>query len=623
MPFPQPSFPSNGRGSIARFWIVYWLWFFLLLPWMLVRQLLVSGYQLAGALVTWNRRIALLDGSLEIQNMSGASALIATVLFGERFACTRYRDVLVDPGPLFGRRVLERWLSKGPPIRAIVATHGHEEHIGNVAFASRLTGVPVFGSAATLAAIAGPENISVPRKLLMGQPEAGPLTDCRLLGEELSTPDAVLRALPSEGHCKGHASLYDPEHRILFAGDSFLHTVFTAPNRDVSAADWIATLRLYQSLDVATLIGSHGCVFSSDQAIPTVPFVVRRRSPNEMIARKLDFTVWAAAVVAEGERRGLPYSAIEACLFPWQRSWSWGNWFGDESWRLFSAGEFSRTHFVRSLSRTPQAVPHRFPRFEALRARIGGAIERDKELLRIHLLALHPTNVLGIVLGIALSLGPSALFARSDRPGLPWLQALIGLPMLVAGRRWGQIGMLFGWWVVVWATLGGAVTRQMALSMSRADPEPFWKSLRFCCRPALAFPSALASLCFFFLLLSQRSLLFLVPILPVWLYAGFVYGPLVTERVPLSTALAIAHSRIHNFRRLMRLQARFLFSFSLTTGLIYLAALLGSLALAGVLGTVDAIAPIVVLCGYALGYTTANLKSLQLFLYLKLGEAGR
>ena len=38
----------------------------------------------------------------------------------------------------------------------------------------------------------------------------------------------------------------------------------------------------------------------------------------------------------------------------------------DESGRLFSAGEFSRTFFVRSLSRTPDRVPARFPPFVRL-----------------------------------------------------------------------------------------------------------------------------------------------------------------------------------------------------------------------------------------------------------------
>jgi hydroxyacylglutathione hydrolase len=404
MPFPEAVFPANDPRSIARFWFRYWLWFFALLPWMLVRQIAVSAYQLLGALATWNRRVTLVERELELQHMTSLGSLVATTLFGERFVCSRYHDVLIDPGPRFGRRVLRRWLESGGPVAAIATTHCHEEHIGNAAFASHLAGAPVWGTATTLAAIASPEAVSAPRRLLMGQPEPDPASQMRPLGGQLCTPGARLRVLSSDGHCKGHASLYDPERRLLFAGDSFLETVFTAPNRDVSAADWIATLRLYRSIDVATMVGSHGFVFTSDPSINHHPMVVRRRDPNVMIARKLDFTLWAAAAVAEGERRGLPYSVIEACLFPWQRPWSWRNWFADESWRLFTAGEFSRTHFVRSLSKTPGRVPHRFPRLERFRAAVVAAIGRRREILRVHILALHPANVLSILAGIAASL---------------------------------------------------------------------------------------------------------------------------------------------------------------------------------------------------------------------------
>ena len=164
---------------------------------------------------------------------------------------------------------------------------------------------------------------------------------------------------------RGHASLFlDRVRGILFAGDSFLHTIFTSPNKDVNGEEWIATLERYEALEIKTMVGTHGTVYSVDPNVARQAFVVERTAPSDMIRDKLMFMRWARDVVAEGERRLLPYSVIEACLFPWQRSWSWQNWFTDESGRLFSGGEFSRTHFVRSLFvRTPEMVPPRFPLF--------------------------------------------------------------------------------------------------------------------------------------------------------------------------------------------------------------------------------------------------------------------
>lgn len=366
---PAPNdvpFPSNNRGAIARFWLSYWFWFFALLPWMLLRQLGISFLDLLGAVWTWNRRIDFGDG-LSLIFMNNLRSLAVTTVFGERFATIQFHDVLIDPGPVFGRRRLRKHLkAHGHEIAAIVATHSHEEHIGSAPLSREMTAAPIFGTAITLAAVSQPERLSTPRRVFIGQPEPMPAEGLELLGKKLETERVALDVIESPGHCDGHASLFEPKRGVLFAGDSFLHAVFTCPNADVSGAEWIQTLEDYAQLPIRTMIGTHGNVFSIDEEIPDVPFLVSRESPLELIGDKLSFLRWARDVVAEGERRGLPYSVIEACLFPWQHWWSWSTWFRDEGSRLFSAGEFSRTHFVRSLSATPERVPPRFPPFARL-----------------------------------------------------------------------------------------------------------------------------------------------------------------------------------------------------------------------------------------------------------------
>lgn len=369
---PLPSiddrlFPRNSRAAIVWFWAKYWAWFFLLLPWMLLRQVFISGHQLLGAIWTWNRRISLLNGALNIQFMNNLLSLPVIAIFGERFTAIHYRDVLIDPGPVFGSRKLERYLAQNTgAIAAIIATHAHEEHIGNTGLAARLTRAPIYASNVTLEAIRNPESISFMRRTFIGQPERVDGADLRGLNESIVTPQTRLITIESPGHCAGHASLFDAERGILFAGDSFMHTVFTSPNQDVSSDAWIETLERYAQLPIRTMVGAHGYVETLDENIPPRWFVVARSDPAAMLIEKCAFLKWARAVVAEGETRGLPYSVIEACLFPWQGWWSWHNWFGDESGRLFSAGEFSRTFFVRSLSRTPERVPPRFPPFARL-----------------------------------------------------------------------------------------------------------------------------------------------------------------------------------------------------------------------------------------------------------------
>ncbi|MGH7856153.1 MAG: MBL fold metallo-hydrolase, partial [Candidatus Binatia bacterium] len=325
-------FPENRRRPIVVFWIGYWAWFFALLPWMLLRQLGISLHQALATLATWNRTVEL--GDLQIVFMNSLPAFALTTIFGERFNAILYRDVLIDPGPLFGRGRLQTLLpALAGKVSAVVATHAHEEHVGNAAFAGATLGVPVYGSEVTLDGLRNPEELTLPRRAFIGQPEPSGAADVRPIPDVLRTGAVTFEVIRSPGHCDGHVSLFARESGVLFAGDSFLHAVFTAPNRDVSGAEWIDTLRGYCRLDVRTMVGTHGYVSTVDEGLPARGFVVRREDPRRLIREKLEFMEWARDVVAEGERRELPYPVIEACLFPWQRFWSWQNWFADESGR--------------------------------------------------------------------------------------------------------------------------------------------------------------------------------------------------------------------------------------------------------------------------------------------------
>nr|WP_236711469.1 MBL fold metallo-hydrolase [Leptospira alstonii] len=323
------------------------------------------------ALWTWNKEIVLLSDTLRLIYMNNISSLFLSVIFGERFTAIHYRDILFDPGPTFSRKKIKKYVvSRSKDIRTLVLTHAHEEHIGNVPTVLSELNIPVYATSTTLQAVRNPESLSILRRVFIGQPTSNDTENMKSLETTVDTPAISLQVIQSPGHCDGHASFYDPEHRILFAGDSFMHTVFTSPNRDVSGADWIRTLQSYCELDIGTMIGAHGYVYTSDETILRSRFVVRRKDPKRMILDKLRFMEWARDVVMEGEKRGLPYSVIEACLFPWQSWWSWYTWFTDESGRLFSAGEFSRTHFLRSFSSFPENVPFRFPMFANLISRL-------------------------------------------------------------------------------------------------------------------------------------------------------------------------------------------------------------------------------------------------------------
>ncbi len=256
-----------------------------------------------------------------------------------------------------------------------------------------------------------------------------------------------------------------------------------------------------------------------------------------------------------------------------------------------------------------------------------------RELFHIHWMALHPVKVLGIVLGIVLSFGAIEVvgqLANQLPPAdeFPLLRHWSMFEQMVAHGRVDLIALIAAWMCLVWAVLGGAATRRMTLDVQGGARENFSRSLWYCCKWPLAFPSALAVGCFFFILLARPYPWLLLFLLPVWLYAGLYYGALTLENIRLSEAAAKVHSGLARWREALRLQFFYLISFGISTGVVYLLALGYALSIRlAVNGRNDLLfaswswlelALIVPVLTYALGYTTSNLKSLQVFLYTKM-----
>lgn len=617
LPAPTALFPRRSRGAVVRFWIAYWGWFFALLPWMLLRQIGITVIDWWFAWRTRGRTWTFLDGDLAIGFVGGYELLVTAGMFGERFTWLRWRDVAIDPGPARTREAALAGLA-GTPLAAVICTHFHEEHIGNAAAVAAAHRTAVQGAPETLAALRDPPTLPAGRALLMGQAEPAAV-ELVALGVELRTPRAALRVIATPGHCRGHVALFEAQHGILFAGDAFLDELFTSPNADSDSTAWIATLETLAALPIRTLVGAHGAIISVDPAFAPIPGVVRRADPAALIRDKLDLLRWAAGVVAEGEVRGHSYSVIEACLFPWQRSWSWRTWFHDEGFRLLTCGEFSRTHLVRSLSRTPAAVPVRFPAF----LRVATPLARlGPELLRVHVLASRLEPVAVIAGSILLSAG--LLLAIARRTGLPddsLASQLAGAaPWIIAQGHWAALAVLLTAWTMWWSVVGGAITRRMGLALAGVPAEPWTASLRWCLRPAMLVPSGLASLCLLAVAVAARWPLLLIAMPPTWLVAGVLYGALCHDPAPLPAALREVARLAARPGPFLRRQGIFLLGFAASTGTVYLAA--GAWCLiAALLGggwsaplTLVLAAPALV---YALGYTTANLKSLQLWLHLR------
>src|SRR5215471_7438306 len=82
-----------------------------------------------------------------------------------------YDGVAVDPGSPKMRRSLARHLDRlKPTIQRIVATHAHEEHVGNLNWLSDRIGIPLFVSEMTASFLTPFKKLPWVRATIIGQP---------------------------------------------------------------------------------------------------------------------------------------------------------------------------------------------------------------------------------------------------------------------------------------------------------------------------------------------------------------------------------------------------------------------------------------------------------------------
>jgi glyoxylase-like metal-dependent hydrolase (beta-lactamase superfamily II) len=138
------------QASFGAFWSCYTLGFFIRLPLVMWAGVKAASQRVLVFVRTYHKRLDLLDGKLTILFLNGLLPNIVPLLFGELFTTILYDGIAIDPGSPKMRRSLARHLVRlRPQIKKIVATHAHEEHIGNLNWLSDTAGAPVYVSEMT------------------------------------------------------------------------------------------------------------------------------------------------------------------------------------------------------------------------------------------------------------------------------------------------------------------------------------------------------------------------------------------------------------------------------------------------------------------------------------------
>jgi glyoxylase-like metal-dependent hydrolase (beta-lactamase superfamily II)/predicted DCC family thiol-disulfide oxidoreductase YuxK len=339
------------------FWTCYTLGMVLRLPLVFAVALRQQFRFLLDYTRTFRHRYRLLDGDLELWFLGGPLPDLVPIAFGERFCAVLYRGLLIDPGSVQMRRSLAKHLSiAGHRIDAVTATHGHEEHIGNLAWSAARVRRPLLLSTRLASGLPRVARIPWPRALIIGQPPSVTGNFAKIdTTIELADGDR-LQVLPAPGHSDDHVVFYDARRKVLLVGDAFMGAYFSSPNADVDSRAWIKTLEQLAELDIEVMVQGHGHVHTLRPDVPDLPGVVIREDPHAAIVEKLDFMRWLAARINEGKAAGLTDNAVVATCFPWGQRWSWERLVSDEIARVSTGGGFSRHELIRSFFRGPDDI---------------------------------------------------------------------------------------------------------------------------------------------------------------------------------------------------------------------------------------------------------------------------
>jgi glyoxylase-like metal-dependent hydrolase (beta-lactamase superfamily II) len=200
-------------------------------------------------------------------------------------------------------------------ITKVVATHAHEEHVGNLNWLSDLTASPIYVSGMTARFLTPFKKLPWVRAAIIGQPP-NLEQPYYLLVATVDTDSGCLQVVATPGHCDDHIVLYDPKEKLLLAGDAFMGSYFATPNPDVDSRKWLVSLERLMELDIDILVEGHGHIHTLRADIPDFPGVVIREDPEGSNIAEVGLLAMATRTDRSRVPRGTSGACHRSKLFP-------------------------------------------------------------------------------------------------------------------------------------------------------------------------------------------------------------------------------------------------------------------------------------------------------------------
>lgn len=162
-------------------------------------------------------------------------------------------NILVDTGLSHMRKeALE--IVRNKKIDAVLLTHHHEDHSGNVAVIMKEKQVPAYGHPKTIEKMRDGFNILMYQHLMWGEAERANISP---FPSVINTGEFTLIPIHAPGHSKDHTIFLEKNRGWLFSGDLYLGSKIKYFRADENLSDTLNSLREVLKLDFDSLFCAH------------------------------------------------------------------------------------------------------------------------------------------------------------------------------------------------------------------------------------------------------------------------------------------------------------------------------------------------------------------------------
>jgi glyoxylase-like metal-dependent hydrolase (beta-lactamase superfamily II) len=278
--------------------------------------------------------------------------------YGYYFTAAYWVDgLLIDTTCAFTAQQLFQALPQDSrPVRQIVNTHCHEDHIGCNGLLQRTYAASIQAHPLTLPILANPrlQSLQLYRRVFWGWPEP---SHGEPIGEWVETPHYRFQVIHTPGHSPDHICLYEPEQGWLFSADTYIGGQDRAARPDYDIYAIIASLKKLAALRLTALFPGSG--------------TVRVNNPATDIRNKIAYLEDLGARVHELHNQGHSVPAIKKRLL------------GPETNIYYmTLGHFQERYLIEAYLRQPAADPNVLSRSAtASRHQLGGAATASRHQL--------------------------------------------------------------------------------------------------------------------------------------------------------------------------------------------------------------------------------------------------